>query len=596
LKPGKEKIDKSSMKLLLKRILKHKKAILLGVATLIVVDGLQLIIPQIFERVIDGLVSGSATRTMISKMGLSVLAIYVCMGVFRFLWRYFVVGASYRIDRNVRQELYDHLQTLSPQYFDRTKVGDIMAHATNDINAVRMATGIGTIASFDALFLSISSITIMLLMNWKLTLITLLPLPLLALLMLRFGKLIFKRFESVQKAFSTLTEKAQESLSGVMVVKAYGDEDSENAYFSEKAQSCVQENIRLARLWGMFEPMIGALALTTLTILLGAGGTMAIKGSISLGEYVAFSSYLMMLIWPMIAIGWVVNLLQRGAASMGRLQKIFGTLPDIADGHITKTNEPVLEARNLSFTYPGAETEVLRDISFTLPAGSTLGITGKTGSGKTTLIELFMRLYDPPEGSMFLSGTNVRELKLSVLRGLFGYVPQETFLFAMSVADNIAFGAEGIGNSEIESLAKLVEVSAEIDGFPDGYDTLVGERGITLSGGQKQRIAIARALALKPRILVLDDSLSSVDTETEAAILSRLKEEITNLTAILVAHRISTIKEADLIIVIDEGTIAEQGTHDELLAMGGLYAELFRMQQLEEEAKKENVHTDGEDD
>ncbi len=584
------------MKLLLKRILKHKKAILLGVATLIVVDGLQLIIPQIFERVIDGLVSGSATRTMISKMGLSVLAIYVCMGVFRFLWRYFVVGASYRIDRNVRQELYDHLQTLSPQYFDRTKVGDIMAHATNDINAVRMATGIGTIASFDALFLSISSITIMLLMNWKLTLITLLPLPLLALLMLRFGKLIFKRFESVQKAFSTLTEKAQESLSGVMVVKAYGDEDSENAYFSEKAQSCVQENIRLARLWGMFEPMIGALALTTLTILLGAGGTMAIKGSISLGEYVAFSSYLMMLIWPMIAIGWVVNLLQRGAASMGRLQKIFGTLPDIADGHITKTNEPVLEARNLSFTYPGAETEVLRDISFTLPAGSTLGITGKTGSGKTTLIELFMRLYDPPEGSMFLSGTNVRELKLSVLRGLFGYVPQETFLFAMSVADNIAFGAEGIGNSEIESLAKLVEVSAEIDGFPDGYDTLVGERGITLSGGQKQRIAIARALALKPRILVLDDSLSSVDTETEAAILSRLKEEITNLTAILVAHRISTIKEADLIIVIDEGTIAEQGTHDELLAMGGLYAELFRMQQLEEEAKKENVHTDGEDD
>lgn len=583
------------MKLLFERVVKHKKSILLGVGTLIIVDGLQLLIPKIFERVIDDLASGSATQTLILKMGLSVLAIYVCMGLFRFLWRYLVVGASYRIDRNVRQELYDHLQSLSPQYFDHTKVGDIMAHATNDINAVRMATGIGTIASFDALFLSISSITIMLFMNWKLCLITLIPLPLLALLMLRFGKLIHLRFKSVQKAFSTLTEKAQESLSGVMVVKAYGDEESENIYFSEKAQSCVSENINLARLWGMFEPMIGALAMTTLTILLGAGGTMVIKGTISLGEYVAFSSYLMMLIWPMIAIGWVVNLLQRGAASMGRLQKIFTTVPDIVDGPQSETTDPSLEVKQLSFTYPGTETEVLTDVTFSLPTGGMLGITGKTGSGKTTLIELFMRLYDPPEGTMFVAGTDVRDLKLSTLRGLFGYVPQETFLFAMSVSDNIAFGVDGLCDNEISSLAELVEVAEEIEGFPEKYDTMVGERGITLSGGQKQRIAIARALALKPDVLVLDDSLSSVDTETESVILNRLKREITNLTSILVAHRISTIKDADLIIVIDNGRIVERGTHEILLAQNGVYAELFRMQQLEEEAKKEDISGKKED-
>ncbi len=550
---------------------------------------MQLIVPKVFQRVIDSLVSGMATRSLLLKLGLLILGLYLVMGIFRFFWRYLVIGSSHRIDRNIRQELYDHLQTLSPQYYDQTKVGDIMAHATNDISAVRMATGIATIATFDAVFLSVSSITIMVIMNWKLTLLTMIPLPLIALMMLKFGALIHKRFESVQKAFSTLTEKAQESLSGVRVIKAYGDEESEDRYFSEKAEDCVLENVKLARIWGMFQPMIGALAMASMAILLGAGGSMVIKGVISLGEFVAFSSYLMMLIWPMIAIGWVVNLLQRGAASMDRLQKIFTTFPDITDGSKDIEPDPAILVKNLSFTYPGTEIEVLKDVSFQLSVGGTLGIVGRTGSGKTTLVELLMRLYDPPEGTVFLGEVDVHEMKLANIRGMFGYVPQETFLFAMSIADNIAFGNSDISREMIKELASVVDIANEIQDFTDGYDTTVGERGVTLSGGQKQRVAIARALAVNPRILVLDDALSSVDTETEASILERLKKDISDLTSILIAHRISTIQNADNIIVMDDGRIVEHGTHLELLEHDGFYAELFRMQQLEEEAKKEET-------
>lgn len=585
---GERAVNRSSLKLLLKRILKHKKAVGLGLVTLVIVDAMQLIVPQVFQKTIDSLASGMATRSLLLQMGLAILALYLIMGIFRFFWRYLVIGSSHRIDRNLRQELYDHLQTLSPQYYDQTKVGDIMAHATNDISAVRMAVGMATIAAFDAIFLSLSSVSIMVIMNWKLTLITMIPLPLIAFMMLKFGKLIHKRFEAVQKAFSTLTEKAQESLSGVRVIKAYGDEESEDRYFSEKAEACVFQNVRLARIWGMFQPMIGALAMASMAILLGAGGTMVVKGIISLGEFVAFSSYLMMLIWPMIAIGWVVNLLQRGAASMDRLQRIFTTKPDIADGTGEGELTPAIEVRDLSFTYPGTELEVLSDISFSIAEGGTLGVVGRTGSGKTTLVELLMRLYDPPRGSVFVGGEDVHDMKLATIRGMFGYVPQETFLFAMSIADNIAFGNTEIPRETVEKLASIVDIDSEIKSFPDGYDTMVGERGVTLSGGQKQRVAIARALAVRPSILVLDDALSSVDTETEAAILDRLKQDIRDLTSILIAHRISTIQAADSIIVMDEGRIVEHGTHSHLLERDGFYAELYRMQQLEEEARRDD--------
>ena len=580
------KLDRSSLRNLYARIFRHKKALAGGVVALIGVDGLQLLIPQVFRQLIDGLASGTANSEFIWRMGLYVVAIAIGMAFCRFFWRIFIVGASRKLEKDLRAEFYSHLQKLPAQYYDTTRVGDIMAHATNDINAVRMAAGMATIASFDAIFMSAASIVMLVLIDWKLTIVAMIPLPVIALIMTKFGGMLHDRFESVQKAFSGLSEKAQESFSGIRVVKAYGDEMSERKLFAEKAEKSVRENIRLTRIWGFMQPLVMGLAMMSSAILLMVGGRAVIGGSISLGQYVAFSSYLAMLTWPMMAIGWVVNLLQRGAASMGRLEKIMNTDPAIKDGPVKGEPTPSIEARNLSFTYPGTETEILHDISFSIPASSTLGIVGRTGSGKTTLVELLMRLYDPPPGTVFIGGEDICNRKLADVRGLFGYVPQETFLFALSISDNIAFGAGNLPEERVRHLADIAEISSEIEGFSKGYQTMVGERGVTLSGGQKQRVAIARALAVSPRILVLDDSLSAIDTETESAILDKLREEIEGLTNILIAHRISTVQDADLILVLDRGRLVEQGTHQELLEKDGYYAELYRMQQLEEEAEK----------
>ena len=565
---------------------KHKKSLFGGIIALICVDGLQLIIPQVFRKLIDALVQGTADPPLVWRMGFYLVAIALGVAFCRFFWRLFIVGASLRLERDLRADFYRHLQKLPAQYYDKTKVGDIMAHATNDINAVRMAAGMATIASFDAIFMSLASIFMLLLIDWRLTLITMLPLPFITILVTRFGGMLHDRFASVQKAFSGLSEKTQESLSGIRVIKAYGDEESERRLLAEKAKECVHENIRLTRIWGFMQPLVMGLAMMSSSILLMIGGRAVIGGSISLGQFVAFSSYLAMLTWPMMAIGWVVNLLQRGAASMGRLEKIMNTEPSIADGPVADRPEPSIEVRGLSYTYPDTDVEVLKNISFSVPASSTLGIVGRTGSGKTTLVELLMRLYDPPPGTVFIDGVDVREREVGQVRGLFGYVPQETFLFALSIAENIAFGNQSIPIETVKHLAELAEIGSEIEEFKEGYDTMVGERGVTLSGGQKQRIAIARALAVSPSILVLDDSLSAIDTETESAILAKLKEEISSLTSILIAHRISTVQHADLILVLDDGKLVEKGTHQSLLDRNGFYTELYRMQQLEEEVVK----------
>ena len=587
----------SNLRMLLMLIWGHRKSVAIGVLALIGVDGLQLLVPKIFERIIDQLAQGAATFEKLILLGAGVVGVYIGMGLFRFLWRYFLIGTSIRIDRDIRQNLYDHLLKLSPQYYDRTKVGDIMAHATNDIRAIRMATGMAALASFDAALLAVATIAIMTTMNLKLTLLALIPLPILSVTMLRFGKLVHKRFTAVQEAFSELSEKAQESLSGVRVIKAYGDEESECRYFSEKAEKCADENIHLAKVWGLFMPIISALAMASLAILLGVGGRMVVFGSVSLGQFVAFSSYLMMLTWPMMAVGWVVNMLQRGTASMKRLRRILSTPPDILDGTVSHVPDNSIEVRDLSFTYPGTETEVLHDVSFRLPPNSTLGVVGRTGSGKTTLVEVMMRLYDPPSGTVFVGGRDVRDLKVRSLRSMFAYVPQETFLFAMPIADNISFGTDGMDRDRVRELAEVVDIADEIDEFPHGFDTEVGERGVSLSGGQKQRVAIARALAARPSILVMDDALSSVDTETEASIIAQLHSEIEDQTNVIIAHRISTVQKADLILVLDDGSLAEVGTHEELMARGGIYRELYDMQQLEEEACREDeCPEDGEGD
>ena len=581
----KEKITRSSLRLLASRLARHKRALAFGFLALVFVDVLQLAVPKLVQYAIDSLARGSASASDLWLLGAGVVVIAVAIGFGRFGWRYFILGASHKIARDLRQDLYEHLQTLSPEYYDRNRVGDIMAHASNDIQAVRMATGIAALASFDALFLGSAAIAVMCSMNLTLTLLTLIPLPVLTVVMIRFGSVVHRRFTAVQAAFSGLTEKAQESFSGIRVVKAYGGSELEERSFSQHAGRCVEENIKLARIWSLFGPFISGLALVSAAILLGAGGRMVVLGRVSLGTFVAFSGYLNLLIWPLMAVGWVINLLQRGSASMNRLQKLFSAAPAVRDGPLAPPLEPRIEVRNLTFAYPGFKEPALKDLSFAVRPGSTVGIVGATGSGKTTLVELLMRLYDPPPGSVFLGETDIRKLKLSALRSLFGYVPQEPFLFSMSVAENIAFGVDRLGREEIHELARKVEIHEEVLTFPEGYDTRVGERGVTLSGGQRQRIALARALARNPKILVLDDALSSCDAETERAILRRLKEDSGNRTTILIAHRISTVKEAEMILVLERGRPADSGTHEELLSRDGFYAELFRLQQLEARAR-----------
>jgi ATP-binding cassette subfamily B protein len=576
------KNSKSGFNILLNHIYRHKKYVGWGVLSLLGVDVLQVTVPRITQYVIDQLTKDTATYQKLFICGGGIIIIALIIGFFRFLWRYFLVGASRKIEREIRQDIYNHLQILSPEFYDKQKVGDITAHATNDVQAIQRSAGFGTLAAFDAVVLGTLSIANMIYTSPSLALITLLPLPIVTLVVIKFGKLVHFRFDKVQNAFSKLTEKAQETISGIRVVKAYGDEKTEQKYFTEKAGNCADENIKLAKIQAIFDPAISGLAMVSLALLLWFGGKRVITGQLSIGEFVAFASYIGMLTWPMIAIGVVVNLVQRGAASMERIQSILDTEPTINDGNIDVEPSSNIKCENLNFTYPGTDVEVLKNINFEIKENSTLGIVGRTGSGKTTIIELLMRLYDVSDGTISFGDYNITDLKLLRVRGKFGYVPQEPFLFAMTIAENISFGNKNISREKIEDAAQTVRIHDEIISFPDGYETEVGERGITLSGGQKQRIAIARALAANPDILILDDALSAVDAETETAILENLKAEIKSRTNIIIAHRISAVKDADNILVINNGTIEDAGKHFDLIHREGYYSELYRLQSLEE--------------
>ncbi len=575
-----------SLKSLLKHFAKYKWAVVVGVVSLLVVDGMQLIIPRIIKRAVDDLTTGGIVRDDLVNYGLLIAALAAGIAGLRFFWRFLIIGTSRHIEEDLRNDIFSHLQKLSARYFAMTKTGDLMAHATNDLNAVRMASGIGIVAATDALILGLATIGFMLALNVKLTLMALVPMPFIAIFTMRAGRLLHQRFEVVQETFADLTERVRESISGIRVVKAYAQEDYELGRLADVGQDYVKKNIQLIRIWGAFFPFIMMLSSMSVVIILFFGGRQVMLGTITTGDLVAFTSYLGILTWPMIAMGWVVNVMQRGAASMGRINKILEAEPEIADAPDARDLAEVrgeVEFRDVTFRYEEELDPALADVNILVRPGEALGILGRTGSGKSTVMNLLLRIYEATEGQVLLDGHDVKDLTLTTLRRAIGYVPQDTFLFSDTVRENIRFGAPDASDEAVADAARIAGISEEIDAFPKGMDTLVGERGVTLSGGQKQRIAIARALLTRPAIVVLDDALSSVDTATEERIQQELEGALRGRTSIIVSHRISSIKHADQIVVLDEGRVIERGTHEELLVVKGLYASIFERQLLEDE-------------
>jgi ATP-binding cassette subfamily B protein len=581
-----------NLRYLLRHFVRYKWAVAAGLLCLLIVDGMQLVIPRIIKRAVDQLTYVGIEQTDLLVYGLRIVALAAGIAVLRFFWRFFIIGTSRHIEEDIRNAIYGHLQKLSARYFAVTKTGDLMAHAINDLNAVRMACGIGIVAMTDAIVLGLATVGFMLALNARLTLLALVPMPFIALFTLRVGKMLHSRFEKVQETFSELTERVRESLSGVRVVKAYSQEEHELESLASVGEDYVQKNIRLVRVWGAFFPFIMMLSSMSVVIVIYFGGRQVMLGDITTGDLVAFTSYLGILTWPMMAMGWVVNMMQRGAASMGRINRILEREPQIADrpeaADLHDVNGEV-EFRGITFTHDDKPEPALADVSFRILPGRTLGVLGRTGSGKSTVCDLLLRIYEADEGQVLLDGHDVTQLTLSSLRAAIGYVPQDTFLFSDTIRENIRFGDPSADDDRVTSAARVAGIIEEIDGFPRGLDTLVGERGVTLSGGQKQRIAIARALLVDPRVVVLDDALSSVDTATEERIQQELRGALSERTSVIVSHRISSLKHADEIIVLDDGAIVERGTHEELLAARGLYSSIYERQLLEDEMETDET-------
>lgn len=563
---------------------RYRRGLLVGLAALVLKDLAAAVQPWLIGRGVDAITGGFRLGVVLKFAG-ALVGLSAIKGVFQYFMRVIIIGISRDIEYDLRNDLFASLVRLSPDYYRRMRTGDLMARATNDLNAVRMMLGPGIMYWTETSLTAVFVIGVMLWVDWPLTLAALLPAPLVSLSVSYFGRRIHRRFEHIQKMFSDITSRVQENIAGVRVIRAYVQEESELRRFELLNRAYIKENLRLARLSGMFMPLLQTLVGVMLLIVLWVGGVRLLEGRITLGHFVMFNTYMAMLVWPMIAFGWVVNLMQRGTASLARINEILREQPRIA---APPRPRPVpaplrgkIEFRDVTVAYNGRRA--LDGLNLTIPAGATVAIVGHTGSGKTTLVQLIPRLLDPTEGSVLVDGADVREFSPQELRRQIGFVPQETFLFSATLAENIAFGAPEASEEEIRRAAEIAGLGPDVAGFPDGYRTLVGERGITLSGGQKQRTAIARAILRNPRILILDDALSSVDTETEARILERLATIMRERTTILISHRVSTVRDADRIFVIENGRLAEEGTHAELLALGGYYADLYQRQLLEEE-------------
>jgi ATP-binding cassette subfamily B protein len=610
---------------------RYRGATALGMFALVVASVAQNVIPlatgvltdilagsaRPFERSAQGQLLASSWLTRVipfySPHSRHALGIYCLLliglvslrALLSFVTRWVLIGVSRDIEFDIRGDLLNRLLLMEPEFYVRNRTGELMSRATNDLNAVRMVLGPGIMYSGQTIIGMALAIIVMSQLSSSLTLWVLLPVPIVAVVVQHFGKVIHELYEKIQASLATLSAKVQENLAGVRVVRAYAQEEAEIRGFDEPNREYVSRNVKLIRTWSMFMPSLQALIGITFLIVLWQGGHLVLRGRISLGALIAFYSYLGILVWPMIALGWVTNIFQRGAASMGRLNYILAAQPQIDDRAATIPAEQKVEGdiefRNLTFAYPttmaGGSANasgngnrpadgVLRDINLRIPAGSTLAIVGPTGSGKTTLAALVARLWEAPDGAVLIDGRSIREWPLDTLRRAIGYVPQDTYLFSETVGENIAFGLPKFDLDRVREAAEVASLDADVQEFPAKYDTMVGERGITLSGGQKQRTALARAIVRDPRILILDDSLSSVDTQTEERILSRLRGIMRDRTTILIAHRTSTVRDADQIVVLRDGHITERGTHDELLARGGYYADLYQKQLLEEELER----------
>ena len=577
---------------------RYRTTLLWGLLTVVLSNVFNVALPLFVGRAIDelkaGLQTGNLDKGGILTYALLVVGFSLVAGVFTFLTRQTIIVVSRHVEFDIRNDFLAHIQKLPLAYFQTTPTGELMALATNDISAVRNALGPGIMYPTDTLMTFIMVLGVMLYADWQLTLLALIPLPFVSVAVYQLGKLVHKKFEERQAQYSALTTRAQENLSGIRVIKNYVREEHETALFRDMSWDYLKKNLVLARVQSIMWPLMFLLIGFSLVITLYNGGTRVIDGRLSIGTLTAFFGYQVMLIWPMIAFGWVINQLQQGSASMARLSRIMDTEPAIRDpepairgtDHGIMSIKGTIEFRNVMFRHAGAAVDALKGISLTIPAGRTLAVVGYTGSGKSTMVNLIPRLYDVTGGELLIDGVDVRNIPLNVLRRAIGYVPQETFLFSESIADNIAYGMDGGTGADVREAAEIARIAHDIAEFPKGYETFLGERGITLSGGQKQRTSIARAVMRKPAILILDDALSAVDTFTEEGILSRLRGVMKGRTSIIISHRISTVKDADSIVVLDGGGIREQGTHDELVALGGIYAELHRKQLLEEELEQ----------